>query len=511
MGFISADRNQTVFLGYSLDEFVEEKSKARFIVQIVESLDTKELYSRYSTQGGEALDPKTQLATWFLGYCEGITSSRKLEYNCKKNLDFIYISANLQPDHTSLSRFRKRHLDLIPTYFVEIIRKAYKLGISDFKEISIDGTKLPAVSSRKKSMRGDILSQRIKEVEKDISTYLTEADKEYPEIKELQKKKTKLEKAKEVLIKRKSEIRKESRENHQVNIEEPEATMHKLGSSKGSFPGYNAQVSTDTKRQLIVGAQVVQDRNDEKQFINQYQNVENNLGADNGRTYVADSGYNSHSTIEAINIKMIDAYIGNRRKTLSTEEKIKQGKKFTKEDYQYDSNNDCYICPAGKKLELVRQENGKYFSGKKYRSNNCDYCEIKENCLSKKNQSGLREIGRDNREEYVELMRHKIGTEAGKAIMFRRKTTVETAIGNIKSNMGYSRFRLKGLEAVNAEFMLMCIGHNLNKLFKIVGDLGFNPILFGLQIIYALRAKSKLISLSLNEIRNFQTRFLITC
>ena len=153
MGFIKGNREQLGLLGYSLDDFVERDSKARFIVKIVDALDTRELYSRYSSQGADAIDPKVQLATWFMGYCESITSSRKLEYNCKKNLDFIYISTNLQPDHTSLSRFRKRHLDLIPKYFTEIIRKAYSQGLSDFKEIAIDGTKLPSVSSKKKSMR----------------------------------------------------------------------------------------------------------------------------------------------------------------------------------------------------------------------------------------------------------------------------------------------------------------------------------------------------------------------
>ena len=70
-------------------------------------------------------------------------------------------------------------------------------------------------------------------------------------------------------------------------------------------------------------------------------------------------------------------------------------------------------------------------------------------------------------------MKEKIQSNEGKAIMFRRQTTVEATIGNLKSNMGYSRFRLKGLDAVNSEFMLMCIGHNLNKLFKIAGGFIF--------------------------------------
>lgn len=69
MGFINGDREQIGLLGYSLDDFVEKDSKARFIVKIVDTLDTKKLYSRYSNQGADAIDPKVQLATWFIGYC----------------------------------------------------------------------------------------------------------------------------------------------------------------------------------------------------------------------------------------------------------------------------------------------------------------------------------------------------------------------------------------------------------------------------------------------------------
>ena len=118
-----------------------------------------------------------------------------MEYNCKKNLDFIYVSANLSPDHSSLSRFRKRHLDLIPNYFIEIVRKAYEIGISDFKEISIDGTKLPAVSSKKKSMHSGLLDCRIKFVTEDIDKYLQATEEENPP-ENLTKEQKKLEKAK---------------------------------------------------------------------------------------------------------------------------------------------------------------------------------------------------------------------------------------------------------------------------------------------------------------------------
>lgn len=477
LGFLNNDREQIGIIGYSIDDFVEEDSKARFIVKIVESLNTKELYSRYSDQGADALDPKALLSAWFLGYSEGITSTRKLEYSCKKHLDFIYISANLKPDHSSLSRFRKRHLDLIPKYFLEIIEKASMMGLSEFKEVAIDGTKLKSVSSKKKSIRSSTLAERIKEVEKDIGKYLSKVEKEDSKIEKLKKKQEKLKRAERLVKERKSKLKPEARESHQVNIEEPEAFTQNMGKGKESFPGYNTQIGTDTKTQLIVSGEVVQDRNDKNQFLKQHKNIEDTLGLDKERAYVADGGYNNIGDIEKVYKEEIDGYIGSRYKEISTAEKIKEGKNFTKEDFRYDKAKDCYICPAKKKLRFWKKEKNKDFSGKRYRSEDCSNCLIKHLCLGKNNKSGKREIRRDDREKYVEKMKKKIETKIGESVMFRRKTTVEAVIGNLKSNIGYTRFRLKGLAAVNGEFKLMCIGHNLNKLFKMMGSFNFDSFL----------------------------------
>ena len=474
MGFISGDRSQTIILGHCLDDFVSKDSKAKYIVEIVNKLDLRELYSRYSSQGGEAIDPRLQLCTWFFGYTEGVTSTRKLEESCKKHVEFIYISANVQPDHTSLSRFRQKHMDLIPKYFVEIVRMAGKRGLSEFKEIAVDGTKLPSVSSKKKSMRGKEIEDKLRKTENDIHEYFEKIEKEDNKtevakaLRKLQKKKEKLERAKELLAKRKEEVKPQSRENHQINIEEPEARMINLGPSKGSFPGYNVQVSTDMKTHLIVSGEVVAEVNDERQFMEQYDNTEKVLGEDKERKYVADGGYNTHDTIEKIEKEGIEGYIGNRRRSRSTEEKIKENRNLSKDDFKYDEEKDLYICPAGKELHLSQTVIEKDRKVRQYKCRECGGCKLKMLCLGKNNKSEERVIRRDEREKYVNEMKRKIESDVGKEMMFKRMTTVEPVIGNIKSNMRNTRFRLKGLAAVNGEFMYMCIAHNLNKLFKML-------------------------------------------
>ena len=100
MGFINADRRQIDLIGYSVDEFVDDGSLCRVIAGIVERLDLSDLYSVYSRQGGDAFDSGAMLTIWLLDYSEGQTSTRRVEQLCRRDLHYIYASANLRPDHT---------------------------------------------------------------------------------------------------------------------------------------------------------------------------------------------------------------------------------------------------------------------------------------------------------------------------------------------------------------------------------------------------------------------------
>jgi transposase len=308
MGFRTLDRDQINLLGFSLDELVEPDAKCRFIVRLVSQLDLNALYRKYSDVGAEANDPSAMLATWFLSYCEGMTESRRLEERCKRDTHFMYTSCNLQPDHTTLSRFRKNHLELISEYFVEIIRLAQSKGVSDFKHITVDGTKIQAASSPRKSKDTEALERYLVAIRKNIAEYMNQCDEsdlldEKLSSEDLSQIQTELQRLKEIentlmerkneLEQRRSKIRKEHQQSHQINIVEPDAFNMRHANGKQTLPAYNAQASTDSKTQLIVAADVVQDRADFNQFSVQHQNVNDNLGEDPDRMYTADSEYHN--------------------------------------------------------------------------------------------------------------------------------------------------------------------------------------------------------------------------
>ena len=484
MGFNTTSRNRMDLLGFSLDDLVPKDAKCRFVVDIVSQLDLKELYNRYSNQGNDAFDPSIMLSTWFYAYSETVTATRKLEERCQRDLHYMYVSGNLVPDHTSLRRFRKNHFDLLADYFVQIIKIATRNGISDFKQIAIDGSKIQAASSAKNAKTADELAQFLDKIRKDIEAYMHQCDllddnsddptdldeirKKIDRLKELEK--TMLDRQEE-LEARKSTLKPEHRNGHKINISEPEArNMNKVNGNQ-KLPAYNVQLSVDTHTQLIVANETVQDTNDFDQLSQQHQNVEDNVGCDQDRSYIYDAGYHNFEQLEFVYTNHVNAYVASPRKENETDLSPDEKKNFDRTDFVYHHEKDYYECPGGQKLfyEKDYQKNNKW-SGRVYKSDACPTCSHSNECLSLNKKTKYRRIRREHREFYAEWMLEKGKTDQAKNMQKLRSTSVEPVFGNLKANLGFRRFRLRGDRMVNGEFNLMCIAHNLNKLYVLADN-----------------------------------------
>jgi transposase len=477
MGFIPYNRSQMNLLGYSIEDFARNDPKSRFVVELVSRLDLSALYSRYSSQGGDSYAPDMMLALWFYAYSNGITSTRKLEELCKFDTRYMYITSNQQPDHSTLSRFRKAHLDLLSEYFLEILLIAQAEGISDFSQISIDGTKINAKSSARHSYREDQLERKIEAIRADIRHYMQRCDfveqgaSDELDLESLRSEKERLERLEQELLERKAqlqtrkkELKPEHRSKHQINVKEPEARMM----PSLDAPGYNAQLGVDMSTHLIVAQDVVSKANDQGQFIPIQQQVEANLGADNNRSYTADSGYHNSSDLKELEEKQVDAVIADpqfsnrsiQEAPTSMDILLKENRKLKRSDFVYHEEENYYECPAGKKLFPIERKGDKII----YRSTDCQGCPLINLCVSSKKK--VKQIHRSFREGYSERMARKLQTPEAQERLRKRSLTVEPVFGNLKQNLGYRRFSLSGLKNVRGEFTLMCIGHNINILFK---------------------------------------------
>jgi transposase len=491
MNFISKDRNQTDIIGYSLDDFVPKDAKCRLVVSLVEELNLKILYDRYSNQGNPAFEPSIMLSTWFLSYCEGATRTRKLEDLCKRDLHFIYVSANLKPDHSSLSRFRKANLDLMTEYFTQLVLLIKKKNLAQFKDIAIDGTKVQAYGSKNKSLTEEGLSRELKRIRQKIKDYLNECERcdhvsgldiptIHKKIKDLREQKKQLLKHDRDIKKRQKQLKSEHRKNHRINLTEPDAfLMNKVNGSQ-KLPAYNAQVSIDTQTQIIASNDVVQDRNDAHQFKKQHKNVEKNLGRDPDREYTTDSGYHGLEQLEYVEENQIKAIIADKSPKSRSQSKpvnqkeIKNKNKFDRSEFIYNKGEDYYQCPAGKKLvynEMIKVHGR---SSRRYKCFDCEGCKYRGKCIPRPEQDKYRQIVRDEKEYLAEKMYQKTQTDYGKNKLIQRKYSVEGVFGNLKENLGFRRFRLRGLSSVQGEFNLMCIAHNINKIYILFINL-FSP------------------------------------
>jgi transposase len=483
MAFITASREQLTLFGYSLDDFVDESAKCRFIVKTVGKLDLSDLYADYSTQGGDAFDPGILLATWFLAYSEGQTSTRKLEEQCRRDMHYIYTSANLNPDHTSLSRFRQRHLERLPGYFVQIVRMAMDDGVSDFRLIGIDGSKLQAGCSPRQSRTAKRLEEELKTLRERIAEYLErcelmdEQEEQPTDLRGLQKKIARLQKLERTLKERQEQqerqrvqLQAKDRKKHRINVVEPDARHMNPVNGRLSIPAYNTQVSVDTRSQFIVAADVCDERTDQKQFSEQHQQAEHNLGADEKRQYVADAGYHSLNQLAYVQTHQVDAVIADprpeRRDIAPRNTERGQRRIFDRGMFSYEAKTDSYRCPGGKALRYWHTESHRGRKRRVYQAEACVGCPMRSECIRSANPKRRRTIVRDTQERLAEAMLQKARSPDGRHRMDLRKASSEPVFGNLKSNLGFRRFRLRGMSKVKGEFILMCIGHNLSKLYQ---------------------------------------------
>lgn len=503
MGFITADRNQLELLGYSVDELVDKSSRPRFIVDLVDRLDLKEVYDCYSDQGGDALEPSIMLATWFLAYCEGITSSRRIEELCRRDLHYIYISASLRPDHCGLSRFRQRHTHRLPQIFVQIVRLAQEEGLSSFKRLSIDGSKLEAFGSARKSRKKKALEKELSQLRADIDNYLKDSeqlDTNTPELEKLLEQQARLEACQEVLEQRQSQLQSKDREKHKVNITEPEARSMGHVNTKPSVPAYNAQIAVDEDTQFIATGHLCDQTNDLEQFNQVHADTEQTLGEQSDREYTADAGYHSLEQLEYVEQAGIDAVIAEPR-SFNRQTGSKENAKFSRGDFHYDEGSDHYVCPAEDTLKYGYKERKRGRLLYVYQASQCKDCSLRTRCLSKPdNPESLRTIRRDSQEHLAEQMLAISQSPQGQQRLKSRAQSVEPVFGNLKHNLGFRRFNLRGMVQAQGEFALMCIAHNLRKWEKLTASRGIFWTMTRLSKLKS--AYSSVISITARSYRN---------
>lgn len=370
-----------------------------------------------------------------------------------------------RPDFRTINDFRKDNIKEIEGYFVDVLKICKDLGMIKMGEIYIDGTKIRANASSKRTKDKDGYERWLKRIEDEIEQILKEVDKtdkqedelygennrgdELP--KELQKKEVLRDKIKEVL--------KEIGGEEKINLTDKEAKNIK--GKEGIKPNYNCQAGV-TSEGMIVSANVITNASDSGELIEEIDQAETNT-EEQVTDAIADGGYGTYENYEELEKRGITAYIPDQALAKEQKNKYKENQHpYDKSKFCYNKEADEYICPQGKRLRYKGRSSEGNRKYKVYKGINCENCKTKHACTKAKS----RMIKREEREEIRERVIERLKTDKGKAIYNKRSYKIESIFGHFKFNLKYLMFHLRGKEKVNGEFKLICTVNNIFKIYK---------------------------------------------
>jgi transposase len=461
------DRTQSTLFPERLDDFIAEDNPVRAVEVFVGELNLGELgfegVEPHST-GRPAYHPSTLLKLYIYGYLNRVQSSRRLERETQRNVEVMWLTRRLMPDHKTIANFRKDNGKAIIGVCREFVGVCRRLELFTQAVVAIDGSKFKAVNHRDKNFTEAKMKARQKRVEKSIARYLAqldEADRAQPSVPEakvtgLQDKLTKLKE--EMARLGELEQRRLNAPDKQISLSDPDSRSMKTRGT--GIVGYNVQAAVEPEHHLIVAHEVTNVGSDRAQLATMAEQAREAMDTKE-LSAVADRGYFSGTQIVDCEEAGITTYVP---KPLTSSGK-KKGR-FTKQDFVYEPEHDQYRCPAGEHLtqRFVSVEHGMtlhvYFAS----VFTCRGCAMKAKCTHGTHQ---RRIRRWEHEDVVDTMLARLEEDPGK--MQLRRQTVEHPFGTLKAWMGATHFLTKTLPRVSTEMSLHVLAYNMKRVMNILG------------------------------------------
>ena len=465
MAYRYGDRDQMELFPQSIENYVNQDDPVRAYDAFVESLDFNELGIELDENkvGNSEYDPTSMLKLLIYGYSYGFRSSRKLERALYHNISFIWLMCGLKPDHKTIANFRKNNKKALKNILKQCVRFCLKLDLIEGNTLFVDGSKIRANASIKNTWTKEKCQQSLKEIDKRIETMLTECeqtDEKEQNQRSLVKLKEQL-KDKQTLKTKVTEIMKELKQEKQKSQNTTDKECTRINSLQGSNAGYNSQIVTDEKHGLIVNTDAVSENNDLNQFANQINQANETLGK-KCEAASADSGYANTDELKKIDDQDIKVIVPSQRQASE-----KEPKEFDKEHFNYDCQNDCYICPQGHilKYKYIREQD----KCKEYRISDKSICkQCRHFGICTKSDNGRR-INRLINEEVRLKLEVQYTQPESQVIYNLRKQKVELPFGHIKRNLGVQAFLLRGLDGVKAEMSILASNFNITRMINILG------------------------------------------
>lgn len=421
--------DQLLLMPLNLNDWLEDGHLAYFIRDVVGELDLSAIYDDYhSKRGGQpAYDPQMMVSLLLHSYCVGMPSSRKIEQASYEQVPFRILAANQHPDHDTICTFRRRHLEALAELFVQVLQLCQQAGIVKLGHVALDGTKVGANASKHKAMSYGRMKQEIARLEGEVDQLLTRAE----------------------AIDTEEDARYGAGNRGDELPEELRFRQQRLARIRQAKAALEAQASQEQGEEDDKGDEPAPklDARTQRNFTD----PDSRIMRDNA-TKSFQQSYNCQAAVDD------------------------QAQVVVAADVTQDANDKRQVEPMANQM----QKN----TGKLPQEVSADAGYFSESNVNYLAQRGIDGYVATRRTKHTEepdsaprgripkdatakqRMARKLRTKKGRAAYAKRKQTVEPVFGQIKEARGFRRFLLRGLEAVRAEWRLICLGHNLLKLFR---------------------------------------------
>jgi len=501
--FKTYNQDQLSLLPPSYDELVPLNHPVRVVNTIIENVDISALEKTYKGGGTSSYHPRMLLKVIIYAYLRNLYSSRKIEQALYENIHFMWLSGQNKPDHNTINDFRGKRLQgHLKKIFHQVVLLLVEQGVVSLKDIFVDGTKIEANANRYTFVWGKSIrtsKARIKKQLKELWKYVEKVYKDEQHIpntpnfesidadkikatinqinkalqgKEIDKKvKQKLNYAKKnwpinmAKYQNQEDILKGRNSYSKTDTDATFMRMKDDHMQNGQLkPAYNVQASTNN--QYLTNYTLAQTTADTTTLKNHLADHIENYN-ETPETLTADAGYGSEENYTDLEDKEITAFV---KYNYFHKEQIdkKKGKvnPFHPDQLYYNKKTDTYYCPMGQAMTNIgsykKQTKNKFTQEiHRYQAQNCRGCPLRGLCHKSKYNRII--------ERNYNLIRLKtkakklLLSEQGIAKRKQRCWDVEAVFGNIKHNMNFKRFTLRGLDKVNVEIGLIAMAHNLKK------------------------------------------------
>lgn len=469
--FKEYNQNQELLVPTAIKEFLWKSHPAVLLNDVVENINLQSLFDTYKNKNWwtTAFHPKMLLKVIFYWYMSQTFSSRWIANKLCSDLWFMYLAANNKPDFRTINRFRWERLNVVKDIFVEIIRMLQKLWVVSFWTVSLDWTKIYANAAYAKNYTEDWLDKVIEKLLQDASKIDEEEDELYwnkqdlipeeltdPEYrkKKIQELVEEAKRRKEIVVEEKAHKKEHGINQDRINLTDKDSRMMQM-KHKDFANWYNAQILTEN--QIILSTYTSNNPSDIQDLIPTLEWMKLGL-KELPQILVADKWYSSGKNYDFLSRNWIDWYIPPSHDLQVDLSKYKYDQEL---DQYTDDVWNIYCFTSYSWITWAKQWRPKWKGRSVPKEYRAKVYHAKLHNWKKKKLMIFK-----HRQLNYWIQKEKTWSKLWKRLMRKRWFDVETVFANIKRNLKFTNFSLRGFEKISIERDLVCLAHNLKKLFR---------------------------------------------